>query len=159
MRKIKFRGKDEGGKWVVGHYYSYIRDDNDEQEHCILQDIKSITQDFKVNYVNPETVGQFTGLRDGAWKEIYEQDIVQLTLPNGEVRNFIVGIETVVREVVSHPDFDAPTAKVAITGVVFKWSKYKLFPCVDENGNHDNEDMLVIGNVFDNHELLKSTIY
>lgn len=151
MRNIKFRGKlIDKDEWVHGYYHLLTA----SRTHCIDVPMRDFDNSI-LWHVRPNTVGQFTGLYDKRGQEIYEDDIVQLTLPNGEVRNFVVDIDTVVREVVSHPDFDAPTSKVAITGVVFKWNNYELFPCVDENGKHDNEDMIVVGNIWDNPELLK----
>lgn len=150
MHEIKFKGKRiDNGEWVYGYYANALG-----VSTIIYEDYEGF---YCEDEVRPETIGQFTGLYDKYHTEIYEDDIVQLTLSNGEVRNFVVDIDTVVREVVSHPDFDAPTSKVAITGVVFKWNNYELFPCVDENGKHDNEDMIVVGNIWDNPELLKST--
>lgn len=80
---------------------------------------------------------------------IYEGDITELVLPDGEIRQFEVAIETVIREVKSHPTFDTPFAKVAITGVVFKWNGFELFPCVDENGVADTSKMSIIGTIYD----------
>lgn len=98
---------------------------------------------------------QFTGLLDKNDKEIYEGDIVSIPLDGDETRVFEVAIETVVREVVSHPSFDGDTAKVAITGVVFKWKGFELFPCISK-GIPDNQKMEVIGNIYENPELLQA---
>lgn len=101
-------------------------------------------------------VMQSTGLLDKNGKGIFVGDIVKLLLDGNETRLFEVSIETVTREVVSHPSFDDATAKVAITGVVFKWEGFELFPCL-ENGTPDNLKMEIVGNIYENPELLQAT--
>lgn len=103
--------------------------------------------------VNPETIGQYFGLKDKNGVEIYDKDITELEV-DGTIRRFLVSKKTVIREVASHPSFTDEIAKVAITGIVFEWNGFELFPCVDENGKSDIEDMVVIGNIYDNPELL-----
>ena len=163
MRKIKFRGmRKDNHLWEHGHYYEEaapLQPTGGKQAPAYIvfpsfADWNMPRQMLRAE-VLPDTVGQFTGLRDSQGREIYEGDITELVLPNGEVRRFVVAIETVVREVVSHPDFDEPTATVAITGVVFKCRGFELLPCVYENGRHDNEDMQIIGNIYENPELLE----
>ena len=63
MRKIKFRGKDNQGKWLFGG---------------VTEDKKFISDKFTFTGVKPETVGQFTGFYDKFNNEIYEGDIVKL---------------------------------------------------------------------------------
>lgn len=75
MREILFRGKivhsaypEIKGEWIDGHYYEDLQDGQ----------LDSFIFQCPVHYqVDPQTVGQFTGLSDRSEKNIFEGDILQ----------------------------------------------------------------------------------
>ena len=151
-----FRGRRADlERWVVGYYTGPCRKTL-RRAHWI----SDIEDYFGTPYlVIPETVGECTKLQDknGTW--IFEGDITRLVLDDGEVRYFTVKIETLQRMIVTtYPGFEPETAAVQVTGVIFDWHGHKLLPCVDGNGVSDVVKMEVVGNIYDNPELLTEDI-
>lgn len=134
-REILFRGKRFGnGEWVEGYFAKY-RDFQNKVYTSILQFDKD---DFGDAYccgkvpVIPETVGQFTGLRDRNGKAVYEGDIVE-----DECTHVLYIIE-----------WDDMNACFSLAKKEFAHTEYV--------GDIDDvHEMEVISNIHDNPELLE----
>lgn len=132
-RLVKFRGKNARRGWLTGYYFvnrgvHYIAADG------IVNPIRA-PEDFEVD---PNTVGQSLGLVDRNNKEIYEGDIAKVF---GEKTRYCVTYNPYCCMFVATPYDD--NGKPAFGG---KEINYPLIA---------NDGFTVIGNIYDNPELLK----
>lgn len=129
-RKIKFRGLSFDKGWIYGNLIKSA------QSTWIRE---SDYYNFKVK---TETVGQFTGLHDKNGREIYEGDIVlyedwEMAYEGGGNDSFIN--KGIIEYVECNCCFNVTERQtVELQDVLYK----------------DNESLEVIGNIYDNSELL-----
>lgn len=150
MRTIKFRGKDiETDEWLYGDLFQPLG-----RFPSIINTEPDING--KVAYiqtsVKKDTVEQFTGLLDKNGKEIYEGDIVK----NKEVGGYGLEYIGVVRYYKEDCRFGID---LTATNKFAKRCLFSVGECSFNDGyctiKYYNE-YEVLGNIFDNPELLKS---
>lgn len=145
MREILFRGKRiANGKRVSGYYVvrkrPYFKDKGADFEHIICDNLviddfndKQFVDTIPITYsVDPETIGQYTGVTDTNGNKIFEGDVVWDSYDEdyGKV------------------EWDNDTAKFIITFSTFT---------VDFDSVYGKE-LEIVGNVFDTPEFLEAGV-
>lgn len=121
-REIKFRGKRvDNGQWVYGGLVQHSG-----RTEILVAHSQNLL-DYDLNVVQPETVGQYTGLKDNDGKEIYEGDFVQ------------------------HISWDYPFE------VIFDDEKARFVCKMKSSLTQfiDHKNISIVGNIHDNPELIK----
>lgn len=130
MREILFRGKNPvSSEWAYG---SLVLEKNVFDERLILAIISDA--DGNETLVNPETVGQYTGLKDLHGTRIFEGDVCKAYICKAA--------DTVEKEVVGVICFEDGTFEFKC-----EHDSVYIYPLL--------EVLEVIGNVFDSPELLE----
>ena len=133
MREILFRGKRiDNDEWICGWYALLVCNDK-----TVIPYIRNENGTDKE--VIPKTVGQYTGLTDKKGKKIFEGDIVKVKITQNEDRQTYENCKIKIGVIVYNGDF-------------------ALFTCKNNFMNFINwafNDYEVIGNIFDNPELLE----
>lgn len=130
MREIIFRGKrKDNGEWIVGYYYKSFNPVT-RSGLPLLHTISDLAP-FSAE-IDPETLGQFSGLRDRKGRAIFEGDILKCK-----------GSEHIEGVLV------AENWNCSCCDGVFGFA-------IKGNGDLRNFDICdIVGNIHDNPELLK----
>lgn len=136
MREILFKAKRiDNGEWIKG-YYAECKGKTFIGINIFIDDMFEVfcTPVIKWFEVAPETLCQFTGIYDKNGKRIWENDVVWLVCD---------GKEHIYQIVWDNSELDFKAAK----GEENYGTNYEYLLCCD--------DIEVIGNIFDNKELLQ----
>ena len=122
----------------------------------LMKDNKIVsTQELKPNGIIDCPVGwdiacQFTGLLDKQGKEIYEGDILTILAEDSKINKLVVKYGIARREMKSGWIVDIPCFYFDLMG-----ANFKAFPIVKNyKGKHDLTMLEIIGNIWENPELL-----
>ena len=140
MREILFRGKrTDNGEWVYGYYTKARYYLNEKEMHVIFApDGEAFPRCEFSDYeeVDPETVCQFTGITDKNGRKIFEGDIVE-----GNSEYFT---------------YTHPYGKIVYDGGQYLISFDDVLEDIECLGAWAN-DVEIIGNIYDNPELLEGS--
>jgi uncharacterized phage protein (TIGR01671 family) len=150
MREVKFRGKRVDNKqWVYGYLvklgkYSF----SDAERYGVVDKaipvgFGSVVYNIEIAEVIPETVGQYTGLNDKNNIEIYDNDIVKcLEVTNTDISEYVSDVYW------NNCYFGVHQSNTCDVDLGLFDSTELAFEC-------PITEIEVVGNIYDNPELLK----
>lgn len=159
MREILFRGKDYKGNWLYGSLvkktflqpnWENLSEPNDIKNYSIVHKPEfAWDSKYDTTEVIENTIGQYTGLKDENGKKIFEGDIVkfknQIFRVVFEAGTFGIGSNNEV----DYSNFDG----IWICNDYYI-SLYEIYSNYNISYD-DNMPLEVIGNIYDNPELLE----
>lgn len=146
-REILFRGKSIGtGEWLYGYLFNYgLTAPTNVPCICVCVP-KSWKEADNLYTVNPESIGQYTGLKDKNGVKIFEGDIIKT--PRGSIGEVVFGR---AEEECTHMEHRRKITDVYTTyGWVFKRADGFTIAIDDEILQGE-----LIGNVTDSPEMVK----
>lgn len=139
-KEILYRGKRvDTQEWVEGYYFCMVHNDGRHEHHFIIPlgaDLSLGTPIEKIQVeVDPETVCLYTGQLDKYKNKIYENDICMIHSSSIDEQDGYFVVEW---------DNDAARFVLSGIGIMVSFDNYYGYECE------------VIGNIFDNKELLET---
>lgn len=139
MRKILFRGKRvNNDEWAYGAYCHYDDDDVLEagKDSCDYIIEKHNGQNFPFICVSAETIGQYTGMDDLNGTKIFEGDIIEYETSYSRIKRRAVIEYGMGCFTARYDDLNTPALDLVFD-------------------NAYGDGVVVIGNIYDNPELLE----
>lgn len=127
--------------WTIG----YLGYDPEEDQYYIqsIADGDGLGEGYEVE---KESIGQYTGVKDENGKEIYEGDIVNMHYFYEDHNRDTLGVFENETEVVGRAVIENSTVYTVHRGEWYSWTECLQAP---------EDELEVVGNVYDNPELLE----
>lgn len=159
-REIIFRAKRiDNGEWIEGSYVHQIDNYGDEVDwHYIIEGIATLDYDIDEPIrIDPTTLSQFTGWADSHGNRIFENDIVEIVSCAKCPYKYLIWwnremnmMEAVQLESIYFNGADYSDGNPQFT--------YETFCLMMQDPWGDFSEIKVIGNLFDNYEIVKEAL-